>query len=343
MSSAYSSSRRDSGARVPFSFHQEKWLFLHVTGYYPFAGTVDWDTVAEKYKARFPVGRIAGSLESKWKEMMERGVNIDFYEHGEEPPLIHAQPPANPTVANHHVPAPAVYTPSSAARTSSQIPQDSRDSSTSSDDQLNYIGLPYTAEETNWLLEWLRLNTVPGEKKNWSACDMAFTKKFKYSRGPAALKLKHCRWKKKGVATSSTEAGKKRKSISPSPESANKRSRQDGTAASSSAFVALKEKAFTKALVWTPAQEEWLMSHCSENYPGQKVDTINWKRVAEAYGSRWGIGRSPGGVKRKWTRKMRESGGVTGEIDEHVPEEVDEQVKTGEIDDDYYVKIKDEG
>ncbi|KAL7266202.1 hypothetical protein RUND412_011261 [Rhizina undulata] len=153
MSSVSSSSRRrhDSSSRVPFSFRQEKWLFLHVTGYYPFANTmVDWDKVAEKYKAQFPVERTAGSRESKWKEMMERGVNIKFYEHGERPSLIHAQPPANPPTANHHVPAPAVSTSSSAASTSSQIPQDSRSSSTSSDNQpMNYTGLPYTAEETD--------------------------------------------------------------------------------------------------------------------------------------------------------------------------------------------------
>ncbi|KAL7275957.1 hypothetical protein RUND412_001085 [Rhizina undulata] len=58
---------------APFSFLEEQWLFLHVRVYYPLGyGTIDWDTVFDKYNAQFAVERTANSLENKWKEMMER-------------------------------------------------------------------------------------------------------------------------------------------------------------------------------------------------------------------------------------------------------------------------------
>ncbi|KAL7275603.1 hypothetical protein RUND412_001458 [Rhizina undulata] len=238
---------------APFSFHQEKWLFLHVTGNYPFTlgyRTVDWDKVCDKYKARFTVGRTACSLVNKWKEVMQRGVNIGFYEHGEEPSPVRAQYPIEPITSNRHVPSPAACALSPVSHTPSAKPQDSRAITACTSDQCK-SNPNYTAKETKWLLKWIHRNTATGDKIDWTACDEAFTQKFNYSRGSVALMTKHGRLKQ-GTVTSFTPASKKRKSISPSssPSSRNKRNRQTRTVASTSPFVPSQEKA-TKRLSWT--------------------------------------------------------------------------------------------
>ncbi|KAL7276764.1 hypothetical protein RUND412_000229 [Rhizina undulata] len=339
-------------AVAPFSFHQEKWLFLHITGNYPWEHeTIDWHSVCDKYKERFTVGRTASSFEMKWKEMKQRGVNIGFYEHKEEPSPIRtrAQSPIDPIFSNRHVPPPAACAPSPAAcapspnacglsaaasglsaaasglsaaassqstvfNTPSQDPQDTRTTLVNSNGQSK--GNSYTAEEKNWLLKWVRRNIVNGEKKSWKACDEAFTKKFKYSRGSVALMLKYGKLSQRGMK-SVTRSRKKRQSTLPSgspspcpssspfPSPCKKRNRQlqIRATASASPLVTRQEK-ITNFLRWSKEHEQWLISYCYAKLAEEAM--IDWEAAVEDYSASCGIVRSANALKKKWERKKEQ-------------------------------------
>ncbi|KAL7267341.1 hypothetical protein RUND412_010079, partial [Rhizina undulata] len=153
----------------PFSFQHEKWLLVHITGHYPLGHeTICWNTVSAEYQDQFTVGRSASSLEDKWNEMAKRGVSIDYYEPKELIQISRAPAPG-PHTSSHDIEAPFP-----------DLPADSGNQWTGNDikPSENFRRRLYTAEETNWLLDWIRLNTAPGKKRSWLDCDQAFEKEF---------------------------------------------------------------------------------------------------------------------------------------------------------------------
>ncbi|KAL7275249.1 hypothetical protein RUND412_001819 [Rhizina undulata] len=307
---------------TPFTFQQEKWLFFYVTGFYPRgSATVDWNTVSADYKVRFNVGRATKSLEQKWEEMMERGVNMQFYFPGAEQLFFSAAPTLHPISTNPQVNYPVSddqFAPLSVSSDTFPEPQDSSTAPPSSNHQPQMKGRPYTEEETEWLHDWVDRNTVSGGKKNWVVCDQAFTKNFKYSRGSAALMVK---WFDgiKGSKASGTSARKKEKSNPPSLSASHKTNQPTSTVATSSQPVTSPEKS-GKALPWTTQQEEWLLSYCSENFTNRGV-AIDWDQAVEDYSAEWEIVRTANALKKKWSRTNIKLRGQAGTYDEDPQDE----------------------
>ncbi|KAL7275863.1 hypothetical protein RUND412_001178 [Rhizina undulata] len=302
---------------TPFTFQQEKWLFFYVTGFYPRGSEkVDWNTVSADYKVRFNVGRVAKSLEQKWEEMMERGVNMHFYFPGAEQPFFPTATTLHPISSNPQVNSPIEHDQLAPLSVYSDTPPEPQDPSTappSSSHQLKMKGRPYTEEEIEWLHDWVNRNTVPGEKKNWAACEQAFAKKYNYSRGSAALMVK---WYDgiKSAKASGTSASNNEKSTPPSLFASHKTNQLTSTMATSS-----PEKS-GKALPWTTEEEEWLLSYCSENFANRDV-AFDWDQAVEDYSAEWEIERTANALKKKWSRMNIKLRGQAGTYDEDPQDE----------------------
>ncbi|KAL7275958.1 hypothetical protein RUND412_001086 [Rhizina undulata] len=268
-------------AHEPFSFQQEKWLLVHITGHYPLGNEmIPWDTVSNKYKSHFTVGRTTDSLKRKWEEMVKRGVSIDCYEPKKFMRIRRAPPQGHHHTTSHDF-----------EDLSSDPSADTGDQSTGNDIKPSQrTRRLYTSEEVKWLLEWIRVNTAPGEKRNWAKCDLAFRKKFKYSRGTVALMNKYENLERDGM-TSFTPAGKMGMSTS-----SNKRAGPT-TFAGASSFTTPPNKG--TGIPWSREEEAWLFAYCQNNFVRGRI-TFDWNQVVDDFNNRWGFKRTTWALVHKW-------------------------------------------
>ncbi|KAL7267423.1 hypothetical protein RUND412_009995 [Rhizina undulata] len=148
----------------PFSFFEERWLFICIARNFPLRCTPkDWVTVADKFKENFEP-RSALSLEAKWKELMTRGVTINFFAE----PFIDSQLASAP-VATVTPPA-----PSNPVATGS--------------------GRHHTLMQEKWLREWAvdKIDGKRGTAADWRICARDFHRRFSQERSISGLSLK---WK----------------------------------------------------------------------------------------------------------------------------------------------------
>ncbi|KAL7273954.1 hypothetical protein RUND412_003167 [Rhizina undulata] len=262
---------------------------VHITGHYPLGHeSICWETVSIKYQVQFTVGRGASSLEDKWKEMVKRGVSIDYYELKEIMRLSRAPAPGPPTTS-HDIQA-----------TVPDPPADTGNQSTGNNikPSENIRRRLYTREEIKWLLDWIRLNTSPGKKRSWLDCDQAFEKEFKYSRGSVALMLK-CEKLEKSDTISFIPARKMRMSADPSS-------------------LSTPVKKATRVVVnWSREEEDWLFSYCRDNFVRERV-TIDWDKVTKDFNNRWDNKRTYNALLCKWQKMKRDfdSTGMSWDNDE---------------------------
>ncbi|KAL7274451.1 hypothetical protein RUND412_002644 [Rhizina undulata] len=178
----------------PFSFFEEKWLFICITGNFPLGCTdpKDWNTLADKFKDTFEP-RSALSLEVKWKELMARGVTIQFFAE----PLIESQRASAPAASGpgglDYLAVAIKPEPPAAAKKVAEIAKAVK-SPAPSNPVANGASRRYTPMQEKWLWEWAvdNIDGKWGTAAGWRVCAREFRRRFGQERSTSGLSLK---WK----------------------------------------------------------------------------------------------------------------------------------------------------
>ncbi|KAL7268512.1 hypothetical protein RUND412_008864 [Rhizina undulata] len=300
---------------LPYSFLEERWLFLHITGHYPReAMKKNWNAIAASFRYQYPEGQVrsARSLEAKWDELMVREVTITYFNQVMASPI----PEATPAESKRN----------SRARVTKSLKEVIKQRGSSPRGRSER----YSKEQIEWLVNWA--SKVPaGKRRNWRRGSSEFKKKFGVERTVAGLHAKFDELKKKGMfpigpgftntpnsttghdstRTSEFRRGGRARNTPDStttPDSARasgfrrvRNSAQDSSVDVEKAGSPSKKR---RRIQYSQEQETWLLDYIESTFEGIELNELDWEVVSQAFEEEWGIKRNFSGLVQKWERLM---------------------------------------
>ncbi|KAL7276070.1 hypothetical protein RUND412_000949 [Rhizina undulata] len=328
----------DQGAKrpQPFSFEEERWLFLHVTGNYPRESMKkDWVGIATAFSAHFTESRSPTSLKIKWDELMMREITIKYFDEAAKSTIPTARPKRR--IINSQT--------SEGEDSSARLAAESGDESFEDNIASLTVALPaseglykrYSEGQIQWLLNWGNGTKWAkfGKRNRWGHCSSDFKKAFGEDRSEARLHWKYNQLRRKesfyvdkcssppsspavtqGIAgtppTLTPAAGDSPPANSTRPRYPSRAQNKNSTGASASktdiekagspTTAATKKRPKRVYVLWSKEQERWLLHCVEEGFEGMELNEFDWEIVAKAFYEQWGVKRKATGLMVKWGR-----------------------------------------